>query len=193
MPDEPPADFAVAIGQDPNRDYDLLASAPGGHPIRIVTRRPVNIPPGADNVLTTVGDFFSSDSMTDEDIRRLYNIAFAVVVPVKDVNQPSGYSVSLQAMSCGRPVIISNIRGLWATDLLKDGVNCLLVPPGDAVALGQAIGRVRSDKALAARLGRNARETAVARLGLDRIGNGTVALAQIGLAMHRNRSGSAAA
>ncbi len=47
LPDEPQQDFVVAIGQDRNRDYDLLAAAPGRHPIRIVTRRHVNIPPGS--------------------------------------------------------------------------------------------------------------------------------------------------
>ncbi len=193
LPDVSPADVAVAVGQDPNRDYDLLASAPGNHPIRIVTRRPVRIPEGRTNVSTTVGDFFDSASMSDEDIRRLYNLAFAVVVPVKDINQPSGYSVSLQAMSCGRPVIISRIRGLWATDVLKDGVNCILVPPGDAPALGDAIGRVRADRDFAQRLGVAARETAVAQLGLDKIGSGTVDLARLGLRLHDERSARMAA
>jgi glycosyltransferase involved in cell wall biosynthesis len=187
MPDEQPQDFVVALGQDLNRDFDLLAAAPGDHPTRIVTRRPVNIPAGATHVQTTVGDFFGSDSMSDEDVRRLYNVACAVVVPVHDVIQPSGYSVSLQAMSCGRPVIISRIRGLWCRDVLRDGENCLLVPPGDSRALGEAIGRVRTDRGLAARLGQAARKTALAHFGLDKIGGGTVALAKLGLALYAER------
>jgi glycosyltransferase involved in cell wall biosynthesis len=188
LPHEPQEDFVVAIGQDRNRDYDLLAAAPGRHPIRIVTRRYVNIPPNYDHVQTTVGDFFNSDSMTDRDLRRLYNAATAVIVPLKDVYQPSGYSVTLQAMSCGRPVVLSNIRGLWTKTLLEDGENCLLVPPGDAVALGAAIGRIRSDSKLARRLGRAARETVVAHFGLDKIGAGTVALARLGLDLWAKRN-----
>jgi glycosyltransferase involved in cell wall biosynthesis len=156
--------------------------------MRIVTRRYVNIPPNYDHVQTTVGDFFNSDSMTDRDLRRLYNAATAVIVPLKDVYQPSGYSVTLQAMSCGRPVVLSNIRGLWTKTLLKDGENCLLVPPGDAVALGAAIGRIRSNSELARRLGRAARETAVAHFGLDKIGAGTVALARLGLDLWTKRN-----
>ena len=110
-------------------------------------------------------------------------------MPLKDVHQPTGYSVTLQAMSCGRPVILSNIKGLWTKTLLRDGVNCLLVPPGDARALGAAIGRVRSDPQLATNLGRAARETVRAHFGLDKLGQGTVAFARFGLELHARRLG----
>jgi hypothetical protein len=187
LPEAAVEDVVIAIGQDPNRDFDLLAAAPGGHPTRIVTRRAVNIPGGASHVTVTSGDFYGASSMSDEDLRRAYNMALAVVVPLKDVWQPTGYSVTLQAMSCGRPVILSRIRGLWSPDLLRDGENCLLVPPGDASALGQAIGRVRADPGLAARLGERARATALQHFGLDQIGAGTVALARLGLALWEQR------
>jgi glycosyltransferase involved in cell wall biosynthesis len=147
----------------------------------------VRVPAAATHVLITAGDFFGSDSMSDEDVRRLYNRARAVVVPLRDVHQPSGYSVTLQAMSCGRPVILSHTRGLWAPHLLRDGDNCLLVPPGNADALGAAIGRVRADSDLAQRLGSAARTTAIAHFGLDKIGQGTVALARLGLSLAATR------
>ena len=192
LPHRQAEDFVVAIGQDHNRDYDLLAAAPGRHPTRIVTRRAVKIPPGADHVQQLAGDYFRSDSLSDEDIRDLYNKACAVIVPLKDVYQPSGYSVTLQAMSCGRPVILTRIRGLWGSGLMRDGENCLLVPPGDADALGEAIARIRSDSAFAGRLGRAARETAVTHFGLDKIADGTLALARLGLALYDQRGSKAA-
>jgi glycosyltransferase involved in cell wall biosynthesis len=187
LPDEPHADVVVAVGQDRNRDYDLLAATPGRHPIRIVTRRPVRIPDGATNVQVTPGDFYGSDSLSDDELRRLYNAARAVVVPLRDVWQPSGQSVTMQAMSCGRPVILTQTRGLWAPDLIRDGDNCLLVPPGDAAALAAAIGRLRSDPDLAARLGSRARATVLQHFGLDQIGAGAVALARLGLALWAQR------
>ncbi len=187
---ERPADFVLAVGQDPNRDYDLLAAAPGEHPTRIVTRQLVRIPQGAAHVKTSVGDFFGSDSMTDDELRRLYNMACAVVVPLKDVNQPSGYSVSLQAMSCGRPLIITRNCGLWS-DVLRDGEDCLLVPPGDAAALGAAINRVRSDPGLAARLGRAARETVLKYFRLEKNGEGAVALVRLGFRLAAEREAAA--
>ena len=126
--------------------------------------------------------------MSDDDIRRLYNRARAVIVPLKDVHQPSGYSVTLQAMSCGRPVVLTKTRGLWAPEHFIDGDNCLLVPPGDATALGAAISRLRSDAALAARIGSAARETVTRHFGLDRIGQGTLALARLGLSLWAERA-----
>lgn len=186
------SDFVVAVGQDHNRDYDLLANAPGRHPTRIITRQKLAISPGADHVTTSTGDYFTSDSMTDADLRRLYNSAAAVIVPLKDVHQPSGYSVTLQAMSCGKPVILSNIKGLWDREFLVDGENCLLVRPGDAQALSQAIAKVRSDAGLRERLGKAARASALAHFGLVKIAEGTLALARLGLSMHPVRSRSAA-
>jgi hypothetical protein len=178
-----PLDAVVAVGQDPNRDYELLASAPGRHPTWIVTRRRVALPDGADHVKITSGDFFGADSLSDTGLRRLYCAARAVVVPLKNVYQPTGYSVTLQAMSCGKPVILSNIKGLWTRTLLKDGENCLLVPPGDAKALGAAIARVRADPVWAAKIGTAARKTALTHFGLDKIGAGTMALVRLGLSM----------
>jgi glycosyltransferase involved in cell wall biosynthesis len=188
LKDTPPADFVVAVGQDRNRDYDLLAAAPGHHPTLIVTRQKVKVPQGASHIMVTAGDFFGADSMTDEDLRRTYNSACAVVVPLRDVWQPSGYSVTLQAMSCSRPVILSNIRGLWSKELLRDNENCLLVPPGDAGALGRAIARLRESPQLSTRLGQAARQTVLQHFGLDKIAAGTLALARLGLALWTARS-----
>lgn len=182
------SDFVVAVGQDQNRDYDLLVRAPGEHPILIVTKQKLTIPEGTKNVEVSSGNYFASESVTDVDLRRLYNEACAVVVPLKDVRQPTGYSVTLQAMSCGRPVILSNIKGLWTRTLLRDGENCVLVPPGDSVALGQAIGRLRNDRGFGQKIGQNARETALAHYGLDSMGAATVGLARLGIALKAERS-----
>jgi glycosyltransferase involved in cell wall biosynthesis len=64
--------------------------------------------------------------------------------------------VALEWSSCGVPVIASKIGGL--PDLVKDGENGLLVPPGDADALYAALEKLAGDPALAARLGANGRE-----------------------------------
>lgn len=193
IPDVERRDVVVAVGQDMNRDYDLLVRAPGRNPTHIVTRRKVDVPAGADHVTITSGDFFGSGSMTDEELRLLYNMAAAVVVPLKDVNQPTGYSVTLQAMSCGRPVILSRIRGLWAPELLADGYNCLLVPPGDAEALGAAMTRIRTDPGLVRRLAANGRNTITRYFGLDAIGGSTVELARLGIRLAEARRDAEAA
>jgi glycosyltransferase involved in cell wall biosynthesis len=61
-------------------------------------------------------------------------LAQADVVWVPSLRQ-SGLNVLLEAMAAGRPVIASRVPGL--TDIVKDGCNGLLVPPGDKVALAR--------------------------------------------------------
>ena len=46
MRDEAAEEFVVAVGQDLNRDYELLAAAPGMHRTIIVTRQAIKLPAG---------------------------------------------------------------------------------------------------------------------------------------------------
>ena len=61
----------------------------------------------------------------------------------------------LEAMACGRPVVGSTAGGI--PDLVRDGVEGLLVPPGDATALASAVQELLDDPARAGRLGEAAR------------------------------------
>jgi glycosyltransferase involved in cell wall biosynthesis len=63
---------------------------------------------------------------------------------------------TLEAMAAGRAVICSAIPG--TDELIVDGDSGLLVTPGDADALAEAINRVIADPELRAALGRRARE-----------------------------------
>jgi glycosyltransferase involved in cell wall biosynthesis len=69
--------------------------------------------------------------------------------------------VALEAMASGTPVVCSRIGGL--PEVVEDGVTGLLVEPGDLGGLHDALDRVLRDRALAARLGRGARERALER------------------------------
>jgi glycosyltransferase involved in cell wall biosynthesis len=60
-----------------------------------------------------------------------------------------------EPMTRGRPVIASRVGGI--PDMVSDGVNGLLVPPGDADALAQAMLALLADPALRTRLGEAAR------------------------------------
>jgi Glycosyl transferases group 1 len=149
----------VAIGNDGHRDWGALVSAASDIPaqVRVVTAhaRPDELPP---NVTWQAADWYTQ-VLSDDDVRDLYRRAAVVVVPVKDVPQPSGQSVALQAMACGRPVVLSNTRGLWAPAQLRDGANIVLVAPEDPQALAGAVRRVLADKARAESLGSAARAT----------------------------------
>jgi glycosyltransferase involved in cell wall biosynthesis len=63
--------------------------------------------------------------------------------------------VAAEAMACGKPVIASRLGGL--PELIVDGETGLLVAPGDAEALRQAIERVLAYRRLGERMGAAAR------------------------------------
>ena len=146
---EPMSGYVLAVGSDPSRDFDTLLRA-CTYPLRIMTRARhlinVPIPP---NVSFVQGD-------TDA-LRRLYAKARVVVVPLKDRLQPSGQNTVLQAMAMGKPVILTRTRGTW-TDKLRDGQNCVYVPPYDPRALTEAIDFL-CDSSNAKEIGKQARNT----------------------------------
>jgi glycosyltransferase involved in cell wall biosynthesis len=60
--------------------------------------------------------------------------------------------VVLEAMAMGVPVVATRLAG--APEVIEDGVNGLLVPPGEAHALARALSRLAADGELRERLGK---------------------------------------
>jgi glycosyltransferase involved in cell wall biosynthesis len=86
----------------------------------------------------------------------LFRSARAVIVPsIWDDPCPT---VVLEAMAAGRPVIASASGGI--VDMVVDGVTGLLVAPGEASALAQAISSVLSDPRAAQAFGAAGRDRA---------------------------------
>jgi glycosyltransferase involved in cell wall biosynthesis len=73
----------------------------------------------------------------------------------------------LEAMVAARPVVATAVGDVPV--IVRDGVTGLLVQAGDAAALGDAIGRILKDPALAAALGAAARQHALAAYGPARM------------------------
>jgi glycosyltransferase involved in cell wall biosynthesis len=68
---------------------------------------------------------------------------------------------AFQALACGAPLVTADTLG--ARELLTDGEDALLVPPGDAEALAEAVRRLAADAGLATRIGEAGRATYEAR------------------------------
>lgn len=150
--------YVLAVGNDVRRDYQLLLrlAEQTEQKFVIVTRQDLGeLPPHVQQVR---GDWHAQ-ALSDAGLRELYRKALVVITPLKESVQPSGQSVCLQAMACGKPVILTKTTGLWSEGMMRDNDNVLLVQPGDLESLRRAFFSLRADPALRRVMGENARST----------------------------------
>jgi alpha-maltose-1-phosphate synthase len=109
----------------------------------------------------------------DDDLPVLHRRAAVFVLPSVErtcygraiaISELLGLSV-LEAMASGTPVVASRLGGL--PEVVQDGETGFLVPPGDVARLREAVISLLSNPALAARMGRRARETVLDRFTWD--------------------------
>ena len=88
-----------------------------------------------------------------------HSAGLAIVAGAAVVVLPSRYeelgTALVEAMAAGRPVVASRVGGI--PELVRHGIDGLLVRPGDPAALAGALNEVLTDPALAAALGAAAR------------------------------------
>ena len=70
----------------------------------------------------------------------------------------------IEAMACYKPVISTAVDQV--PELVQDGVNGILIPPGDVQSLCEAIERLAKDSALREKLGQAGRRTIEERFSL---------------------------
>ena len=80
--------------------------------------------------------------------------ALDIVVHASTEPEPFGLVIA-EAMACSRPVTVSAAGG--AAEIVREGVNGLAHPPGDAATLSRQILELASDSTLRARLGQAGR------------------------------------
>jgi glycosyltransferase involved in cell wall biosynthesis len=106
-----------------------------------------------DEVVTLLG------ARDEAAVARLMDEASLIVLPsvIAPDGQMEGIPVALmEAFAHGRPAVSTHIAGI--PELVQDGVNGLLVAPGDARALASAMRTLLEDRARAAATGARGRE-----------------------------------
>ena len=103
------------------------------------------------------------------DVAALWANAHIAVLPSRREGLPL---CLIEAASCGRPIVASDVPGCRAIAL--EGVNGLLVPPDDPAALADAIERLARDRDLRLRFGAAGRRLVEERFSSEAIGRAVV-------------------
>jgi glycosyltransferase involved in cell wall biosynthesis len=161
-------DMICAAGRE-MRDYPTLVDAVAGLDLRChiaagphrgkLERWVKSIDPRALPPTISVG------KLSYVELREVYARSKFVVVPLLETDTDNGVTTILEAMAMGKAVICS--RTVGQVDVLEDGVTGIFVPPGDAVALRQAIEFLRRRPSVAARMGLAGRKRIEERHTID--------------------------
>jgi glycosyltransferase involved in cell wall biosynthesis len=182
-PDVTPDFDVLSVGADPRRDFELL--------LRIASRRPersfhIVAGPEHTRTLQQLPENVAVESgLTLEGVRDRLARARVVALPVRDNSYSGGTTVLLQAMAMAKPVVVSRTAAVADGYDLQDGVNCRLVPPGDAQAFERALDEETGADAVSS-IGIRARETVERGFSWERY---TTALWEIVLSSRRSPSG----
>ena len=104
------------------------------------------------------GNLYNS-KVSDCDLRNFYQRSKIILVPLQDVFQPSGQSVTLQAMACEKTVIITKTKGIFETKKLINNFNIKFTPPNNVRVLEKNIIELLKNKKLRNCIGSEARKT----------------------------------
>jgi glycosyltransferase involved in cell wall biosynthesis len=151
-----PGDHMLYIGRlSREKGVEVLvrSAIESGAPVKLVGDGPLR--PALERMISAAGaDIELLGFRSGEQLASAVQASAAVVMPsICHDNCPLAV---IEAMAWGKPVIGSRVGGI--PELVRDGHEGLLVPHGDAVALGQAMQLLLGDPRLCEQMGRAGRE-----------------------------------
>ncbi len=168
-----PLTFVRAVAAAREQVGNLRALVVGDGPLRSAVLAEVDRL-GVPDAVTLTGHRADADSV----------IAAADLLALSSTEEGLG-SVLLDAMALGKPVVATEAGGI--PEVVRHGETGLLVPVGDAPAMGEAMARILGDGELAARLSAGARAR-VERYSMSEVVERTAALYERVLSAPRSAS-----
>jgi glycosyltransferase involved in cell wall biosynthesis len=159
---EPADNGRVFAGGNSLRDYRPLIDAAGeiGAPVDIATSTLE-----ADG-LSSYPANVTARSFARADYDAMLRAASVVVAPLQArSDRSSGQTTYVNAMALGKAIVVTDAPGV--RDYIDDGVTGVIVPCGDAAALGAAVRALLGDRERRRSLGESARRHALTNLTLS--------------------------
>jgi glycosyltransferase involved in cell wall biosynthesis len=164
----PTENLIVSVGEPRTRDYESLLKAVDGLTcdVKIAASGHWYAREKDNRIRSKLPDNVSVIKYLPQiDLRRLYNSAQFVVLPIHDLVYSAGATTTLEASAMSRPVIAFRSRGI--SNYIIDGETGILIDPGDFTAMREAIQSLLSHPDEAKRLGQNARQRVEEELNLE--------------------------
>jgi glycosyltransferase involved in cell wall biosynthesis len=106
-----------------------------------------------------------------DDVPTVWKQSHVAVLPSYREGTPKSL---LEAAACGRPIVTTDVPG--CRQVVREGVNGLLVPVRDSRRLAEAIARLVADKALRERMGASGRQLMEREFSQERVATETLRL-----------------
>lgn len=143
----PEAPMVLSLGSDRDRDPITLINA-----MRIVRQKLPDTRIVVQSALSRLpAGIEPLPRLTGPQVKAWYSQATVVAIATRPNLHVSGMTTALEAMSTGRPVVLSSTPG--AGDYVPDGRAGYLVPPGDAQAMAKAVINLLRRPELASEIG----------------------------------------
>ena len=149
------------IGNDGMRDYDFaieLAKNMENYNFTFITNK-IEKSNLKSNNIELINGFWSEETLSDIEIKNIYENSLLTIIPIVETLQPSGQSVALQSMSLGVPVIITKTNGFWEPKKFIDKENIIFVEKNNITQWKNKINHILSDKEFYEKLSKSAKKT----------------------------------
>ncbi|MFZ5759345.1 MAG: glycosyltransferase family 4 protein [Thermodesulfobacteriota bacterium] len=161
------------VGNDKYRDFSCVAGIVRkmtNHRFIVISRNPQLAELASCRHVTVVAGDWKDAVISDAEMRRYYQQAQLVILPLQNTLQPSGQSVALQAMACGKAVLMTRTEGFWEPGVFVHDRHLIFIEENDPDLWRTRIMTLLADRGRLTGIGRAARQLMEANNNLDLFG-----------------------